>query len=192
MPHSCGLVLHLSKKLSKLQPISGRINGIHTFPKGICPKVNVIARLEFELAYYDFAVHRFNHYTTRTPLENLGNSLYWYTRIYLHTYSIRRTFDQKLLLRFTICLCFCQTQRARMIIIRKILHTVYNVSKTCLKRLKGFAVNKISGQYSKAVPRFLDFYPEPNYLQKRIWPKTVCIPSYEVAARDINARSVTR
>ena len=41
--------------------------GVHTFPKGICPKVNVIARLEFELAYYDSAVHRFNHYTTRTP-----------------------------------------------------------------------------------------------------------------------------
>ena len=39
----------------------------HTFPKGICPKVNVIARLEYELAYYDSAVHRFNHYTTRTP-----------------------------------------------------------------------------------------------------------------------------
>ena len=41
--------------------------GVHTFPKGICPKVNIIARLEYELAYYDFAVHRFNHYTTRTP-----------------------------------------------------------------------------------------------------------------------------
>ena len=27
----------------------------------------VIARLEFELAYYDSAVHRFNHYTTKTP-----------------------------------------------------------------------------------------------------------------------------
>ena len=40
---------------------------VHTFPKGICPKVNVIARLEYELAYYDSAVHRFNHYTTRTP-----------------------------------------------------------------------------------------------------------------------------
>ena len=39
--------------------------GVHTFPKDICPKVNVIARLEFELAYYDFAVHHFNHYTTR-------------------------------------------------------------------------------------------------------------------------------
>ena len=31
-----------------------------------CPKVNVIARLEYELAYYDSADHRFNHYTTRT------------------------------------------------------------------------------------------------------------------------------
>ena len=37
------------------------------FPKSICLKVNVIARLEFELAYYDSAVHRFNHYTTKTP-----------------------------------------------------------------------------------------------------------------------------
>ena len=25
----------------------------HTFPNGICPKANVIAQLEFELAYYD-------------------------------------------------------------------------------------------------------------------------------------------
>ena len=29
--------------------------------------MNVIARLEYELAYYDSAVHHFNHYTTRTP-----------------------------------------------------------------------------------------------------------------------------
>ena len=41
--------------------------GVHIFPNGICPKVNVIARLEYELAYYDSAVNRFNHYTTRTP-----------------------------------------------------------------------------------------------------------------------------
>ena len=41
----------------------------NTFPRGICPKVNVIARLEYELAYYDSAVHRFNNYTTRTPNE---------------------------------------------------------------------------------------------------------------------------
>ena len=44
--------------------------GVHTFPKGICPKVNVIARLEYELAYYDSVVHRFNHYTTRTPAKD--------------------------------------------------------------------------------------------------------------------------
>ena len=36
-------------------------------PKSICPKVNVIVRLEYELGYYDSAVHRFNHYTT-SPL----------------------------------------------------------------------------------------------------------------------------
>ena len=42
--------------------------------KCICPKVNIIARLENELAYYDFAVHRFNHYTTRTPpVHSLSN-----------------------------------------------------------------------------------------------------------------------
>ena len=33
-----------------IYPITGRIGGVHTFPKGICPKVNVIAWLEFELA----------------------------------------------------------------------------------------------------------------------------------------------
>ena len=43
--------------------------GVRTFPKGICPKVNVIARLEYELAYYDSAVHPFNHYTTRTSFS---------------------------------------------------------------------------------------------------------------------------
>ncbi len=37
--------------------------GVHTFRKGICPKVNVIERLEYELAYYESAVHCFNHYT---------------------------------------------------------------------------------------------------------------------------------
>ena len=46
--------------------------GVHTFPKGICPKVNVIARLEYELTYNDSAVHRFNHYTTRTPPQKVS------------------------------------------------------------------------------------------------------------------------
>ena len=46
--------------------------GVHTFPKSICPEVNVIVRLEYELAYYNSAVHRFNHYTTRTPPLHLS------------------------------------------------------------------------------------------------------------------------
>ena len=41
---------------------------VHTFPKSVCPKVNVIARLESEIDYNDSAAHRFNHYTTKTPL----------------------------------------------------------------------------------------------------------------------------
>ena len=48
--------------------------GVHTFPKGICPKVNVIARLEYELAYYDSAVHRFNHYTRRYSTKTITDA----------------------------------------------------------------------------------------------------------------------
>ena len=40
--------------------------GVHAFPKGINPKVNVIAQLEFELAYYDVAVQYVSHYAMET------------------------------------------------------------------------------------------------------------------------------
>ena len=33
--------------------------------------MDVIPQLEFELAYYDSAVYRFNHYTTKTPLKDI-------------------------------------------------------------------------------------------------------------------------
>ena len=49
---------------------------VHAFSKGICPKVNVIARLEFELA-----VQRFNHYNTWTPRMHI------YIYIYISSYS---------------------------------------------------------------------------------------------------------
>ena len=39
--------------------------------------MNVIAWLEYELAYYDSAVHRFNHYTTRTPPPIFGEKIQW-------------------------------------------------------------------------------------------------------------------
>ena len=41
---------------------------VRTFPKSISPKVNIIARPMFELAYYDIAIHPFNHYDTETHL----------------------------------------------------------------------------------------------------------------------------
>ena len=40
---------------------------IHTFPKSISPKVNVIAWPEIELAYFKATVHHFKHYFTGTP-----------------------------------------------------------------------------------------------------------------------------
>ena len=52
--------------------------GVHIFPKGICPNVNVIAWLEFELAYYDSPVQGFNNYTTRTPTSSIPDILIIY------------------------------------------------------------------------------------------------------------------
>ena len=40
--------------------------GVHTVSKGICPKVNVIARLEYELTYYDLTITPRGH-----PLSNV-------------------------------------------------------------------------------------------------------------------------
>ena len=31
---------------------------VHSFPKDICPKVNVIAQLEFQYVYFEAAVHQ--------------------------------------------------------------------------------------------------------------------------------------
>ena len=45
-----------------------RSKGVHIFSLDIGPKVNVIARLEFELAQYDFSIQHFNHYITGSPL----------------------------------------------------------------------------------------------------------------------------
>ncbi len=43
----------------------------HTSPKGISPKVNIIAPLEFEHGYYDDAVQHINHYATENLFVNL-------------------------------------------------------------------------------------------------------------------------
>ena len=62
--------------------------GVRTFPEGICSKVNVIAQLEYELAYYNSAVHRFNHYTTRQSLykyiDQIRSFLIWQCSYTIH------------------------------------------------------------------------------------------------------------
>ena len=40
---------------------------VHTFPKRISPKVNVIVQLKFQLAYFEAAVQHFNYYTMGLP-----------------------------------------------------------------------------------------------------------------------------
>ena len=52
----------------------GGDKGVHTFPKDISPKMNVIAWLEFELIYFEVAVQHFNHYATGTPPLTLFGS----------------------------------------------------------------------------------------------------------------------
>ena len=44
------------------------VKGVHNFPKGISPKVNLIAQLDFELTYYNAAVQYISHYTTMAPV----------------------------------------------------------------------------------------------------------------------------
>ena len=43
------------------------IKWVHTFPKGISLKVNVIVQLEFELVLYDATVQHVNHYAMVIP-----------------------------------------------------------------------------------------------------------------------------
>ena len=43
---------------------------INTVPKTISPKVNLIARLEVELAIFETAVGQFNRFTTRTASKD--------------------------------------------------------------------------------------------------------------------------
>ena len=41
--------------------------GVYAFLKGISPKVNVITRLDFKLAYFEGTVQYVNHCTTGIP-----------------------------------------------------------------------------------------------------------------------------
>ena len=74
--------------------------GVHTFPKGICPKVNIITRLEFEITGYDSAVQCFNrlHHENKPDFndtttclmlfhaQKLGN---WIQHMFIFTFFVK-------------------------------------------------------------------------------------------------------
>ena len=45
--------------------------GIHTLRKSICPNVNIITWLEFEIVDYSIAVQYINHYAISTPSHEI-------------------------------------------------------------------------------------------------------------------------
>ena len=47
--------------------LGGGDKGAYAFSKSIFPKVNVIARIELELAYFNVAIQNFSHYAWMTP-----------------------------------------------------------------------------------------------------------------------------
>ena len=55
--------IHLKEHHWYYLTLSWEDNGLHTFSKGICPRVN---EMDFELSYYGSVVLNCNHYTTRT------------------------------------------------------------------------------------------------------------------------------
>ena len=52
----------------------GGDNGVHTFLKAILPKVNVIAKLEFESFYNDVTVQQISLCATETSSRNSATS----------------------------------------------------------------------------------------------------------------------
>ena len=63
--------------------------GVHAFPKGISPEMNVIVRLEFELAFYDVTVDHASHYAT-------GNLPTWNLRLFFKNSWVKicKVFDE--------------------------------------------------------------------------------------------------
>ena len=52
---------------------------VHAFSKVICPNVNVIASLEFELDNYDVTVKHISHYATSTSLKKVMRLINFYS-----------------------------------------------------------------------------------------------------------------
>ena len=67
--------------IDTIQPIGRENKGVHSFPKGNYPKVNVIARMEFELVNSDVALLLLNHSTTGTHFLQIYSVNFTYRKI---------------------------------------------------------------------------------------------------------------
>ena len=77
--HNCGNIIFQGRKSSIYFKIGRQLwdylshcwedTEIHTFLKGISPKLNVIAWLEFELSYYDITAQQINQYAEAIPTK---------------------------------------------------------------------------------------------------------------------------
>ena len=76
---------------------------VHTFPKGISLKVNVIERVEFELAFNNFTVQQVSYNSTWTSsnnyailgtfLKNTNNELYSFTESLERIWKVPTVFE---------------------------------------------------------------------------------------------------
>ena len=71
--------------------------GVLTFSKNIYPKVNVLARLDFELSYYDVVIHQGYPYTTRTENEDIFHYVNPYIFLSISFFGIGRYLTVQLL-----------------------------------------------------------------------------------------------
>ena len=71
-----------NKNINAIYFISRRNKGIHTFRKGVTSKVNVIARLEFELTNWHLMVQHFSNYSNCSKyIPNIRSKIqeiYWF------------------------------------------------------------------------------------------------------------------
>ena len=48
---------------------------VHTFPKDISPKVNVIVQLQFKFIYHNVTVQYIRHYATKNLMKAISSNL---------------------------------------------------------------------------------------------------------------------
>ena len=75
--------------------LGGRHERLHPFLKAICRKMNVLAQLRFELAYYDVTLQRISHHIMGFPHWGIYRI---YTSIFLRWPSYKKIQENRILI----------------------------------------------------------------------------------------------